>query len=109
MLDALFADMAVTEATDLILAHAFGVGGEASLMRRAGGVEGSGIEEEAGAGLAVVPNGQGGVEIAALYLPTASVISKGPVRLLTNSRRRSSNSSPSIVVPKKSGGFSHGL
>jgi len=109
MLDALFADMAVTEATDLILAHAFGVGEEGFVDAARGGGQGSGIEEEAGAGLAVVPNGQGGVEIAALYLPTASVISKGSVRLLTNSRRRSSNISPSIVVPKKSGGFSHGL
>jgi len=45
MLDALFADMAVTEATDLILAHAFGVGGEASLMRRAGGSRGAALKK----------------------------------------------------------------
>ena len=30
-------------------------------------------------------------------------------RVATNSRRRSSNNSPSIVVPQQSGGFSHGL
>src|ERR1700722_9572584 len=55
--------MAVKEATDLTFAQAFGGGrnGFADAARR--GIDGSVVEEETSAGLAVVPHRQGGVEV----------------------------------------------
>jgi hypothetical protein len=62
-LDALFADMAVKEATDLALAQTFGGGGDGFADAARCGIDGSVVEEKTSAGLAVVPHGQASVEV----------------------------------------------
>jgi len=62
-LDALFAEMAVKEATDLGLAQPSRGGGDGLAGAARRGIDGSVVEEETSAVLAVVPHSQSGVEV----------------------------------------------
>jgi hypothetical protein len=61
--DALPADMAVNEGTDLAFGQPFRVRVEGFADAPGSGVDGSGVEEEACTGLAVIPDGHCGVEM----------------------------------------------
>ena len=55
--------MAVEEGADLTFGQAFRGGVEGFADAPGGGIDGGDVEEETGAGLAVIPHGQGGVEM----------------------------------------------
>ena len=65
--DAFPAYMAVEEGADLTFGQAFRSGVEGFADAPGGGIDGGNVEEEAGAGLAVVPHGQGGVEMGGFH------------------------------------------
>ena len=64
--DALLAYMAAKEQADFIPGQASGAGVESLTDALSRGIDGRDVEEEAGAGQAVIPDGQGGVEMAGL-------------------------------------------